>query len=177
MKDKKTIKVLLDVFNRREDLQKSFPEVSRRDYTRLLDWALAVCEKLWDDSDYENLIPYIQFFKFEKDKRKIYSKIERFSVFQNTFHLIGSLITNKNIIDLYLRTKSMELIKINFKKKGNQYRFDVKGNFDGNLISLLKSKFLMDTEKDGTLEIENVFEASHEDDPAHMLTPKFKKTT
>jgi len=69
----------------------------------------------------------------------------------------------------------MELIKINFKKKGSQYRFDVKGNFDGNLISLLKSKFLVYTEKDGTLEIENVFEASHGDDPAHMLTPKFKK--
>ena len=54
----KTMLRLLDVFAGRKDLQKAFPEVLSQNYGRLLEWALGVVQKRWEDSDYDTLKPF-----------------------------------------------------------------------------------------------------------------------
>ena len=46
---------LLDVYGRRTDLRKSFPEAAAHEYTNLLRWASGVAEGSWEDSDQTTL--------------------------------------------------------------------------------------------------------------------------
>jgi len=46
---------LLDLYVRRKDLQRAFPEVLSKNYDRLLEWALGVVQKRWEDSDHNTL--------------------------------------------------------------------------------------------------------------------------
>jgi hypothetical protein len=61
--------VLLDVYERRADLQKSFPEVQGGQYGRLFEWANGVCVQKWRDMDYEILFPHLRWYSAHRDSR------------------------------------------------------------------------------------------------------------
>lgn len=61
--------VLLDVYERRADLQKSYPEVERGQYCRLVEWADGVCVQKWRDLDYETLVPFLRWYSAQTDSR------------------------------------------------------------------------------------------------------------
>jgi SAM-dependent methyltransferase len=54
---------LLEVYERRRDLQEAFPEVMIKDYRRLLEWACGTVKKRLEDSDYGILKPYEKQFE------------------------------------------------------------------------------------------------------------------
>lgn len=59
-------RVLLDTYKMRPDLQSTFPEVGNGDCSRLIDWAVGVCEQRWPDGDYLSLRPYTKWFVAQK---------------------------------------------------------------------------------------------------------------
>jgi hypothetical protein len=61
--------VLLDIYERRADLQNSFPEVKRGQYRRLIEWANGVCIQEWRDADYETLVPYLRWYSAHRSRR------------------------------------------------------------------------------------------------------------
>ena len=44
---------LLEIYERRIDLQEAFPEVMSKDYRRLLEWACSNVQKKWEDDDFD----------------------------------------------------------------------------------------------------------------------------
>jgi len=57
------LKVLLDSFKRRKDLQDTFPEVNEGQYQALINWAAGVSEKHWIDKDSELLGKFKDWYK------------------------------------------------------------------------------------------------------------------
>jgi hypothetical protein len=58
----RALAILLDVYQRRADLQNAFPEAIDSEYSRLIDWALGVSARRWQDADYETLRPYAKWY-------------------------------------------------------------------------------------------------------------------
>lgn len=63
--------LLLNVHRRRPDLQNAFPEVKDGEYSRLIDWALGVNARRWEDADYEILRPYAKWYSIIGNKERI----------------------------------------------------------------------------------------------------------
>jgi SAM-dependent methyltransferase len=66
-----SIHVLLKLYKKRADLQKTFPEVREGDLKRLIDWAAGVTMRKWVDSSYTILQPFTDLYSKDIIKRKI----------------------------------------------------------------------------------------------------------
>lgn len=67
--------LLLRIFYMRLDLQREFPQVFSKKYRKLLEWALGVAEKRWDDSAYYTLKPCHECFKTLLSMSEIHDSI------------------------------------------------------------------------------------------------------
>lgn len=50
-KNEESLSFLLSLYQKREDLQDSFPEVESKDYQALINWAAGVSSKRWKDTE------------------------------------------------------------------------------------------------------------------------------
>ncbi len=57
-----SLKKLLEVFEKRNDLKASFPEVECGNLQALINWAAGVSNKRWPDEDYELLKEYTTWY-------------------------------------------------------------------------------------------------------------------
>ena len=62
--------ILLDLHQRRPDLQSAFPEAIDSECSRLINWALGVCARRWHDADYETLRPYGKWYSILSDQER-----------------------------------------------------------------------------------------------------------
>jgi Glycosyl transferase family 2 len=63
--------ILLDVYQRRPDLHKAFPEVKNSEHSLLIDWALGVSARRWDDADCETLRPYEEWYSALSNRERV----------------------------------------------------------------------------------------------------------
>jgi hypothetical protein len=72
---------VLELYDCRVDLQQAYPEVRNGDLVRLIGWTAGVSTQKWEDSSYESLRPYAQWFSQSVDQRlKALSSLEKWSV-------------------------------------------------------------------------------------------------
>jgi len=70
LKEKKSIAALVAIYSKRIDLREVFPEVVTGDYTRLVEWAIAVCEGKIEDVENKNKA-LLQFLPDYKEYQKL----------------------------------------------------------------------------------------------------------
>jgi len=70
------LKKLLEVFEKRIDLKRTFPEVESGNYQALINWAEDVSKKKWMDIDYESLKNYINWYVEHKKEISIVDRIK-----------------------------------------------------------------------------------------------------
>jgi predicted O-methyltransferase YrrM len=56
------LKILLELYEQRADLQEVYPEVRDGDFRRLIDWAAGASTQKWKDSSYAILQPYAEWY-------------------------------------------------------------------------------------------------------------------
>ena len=61
--------LLLEIYRRRPDLQLTYPEAKDGKYSGLIEWAMAVSSRQWEDADYETLKPYTKWFATLAEKQ------------------------------------------------------------------------------------------------------------
>jgi hypothetical protein len=62
---------LLEIYDRRADLQKAFPEAGTREYPNLVRWALGTAEGRWEDADQAALQKHRQSYQFVADSGEL----------------------------------------------------------------------------------------------------------
>ena len=60
--------ILLDVYRWRPDLHNAFPEVKDGEYSQLIEWALNVSTRRWEDTDSRTLGPYAKWYSTLSDQ-------------------------------------------------------------------------------------------------------------
>jgi FkbM family methyltransferase len=62
--------LLLTLYRRRPDLQGAFPEVAEGERSRLIEWAVGVSTRAWEDGDYETLLQYAKWYSMINEQTK-----------------------------------------------------------------------------------------------------------
>ena len=65
------LELLLDIYNRRPDLQSAFPEVNQSNLRNLIEWAKNVVTNTFEDHDFSKLIPHGPRYVYEAMNFKI----------------------------------------------------------------------------------------------------------
>jgi hypothetical protein len=66
-----SLTTLLEIYGRRPDLQKAFPEADTREYANLIRWALGAAEGRWEDSDQSTLQKHRQSYQSLADSGEL----------------------------------------------------------------------------------------------------------
>ncbi len=74
--NEESLKKLLEVFEKRIDLKRSFPEVEFGNYQALINWAADVCNKKWEDISYQSLKKFLNWYTKNQNPVSISERIK-----------------------------------------------------------------------------------------------------
>lgn len=127
--DPQALRVLLELYDRRVDLQEVFPEVRNGDSRRLIDWAAGASTRKWKDSSYETLAPYSAWYSHNYTGNwpalsppaltdELWAALEKTSnKSANPIPVTLSVVRDRSAIDINLHLVTLSMLVIEFDLK------------------------------------------------------------
>ena len=142
------LKLLLEIYNKRSDLQASYPEVKNGDYTKIIQWAINVIEKRYKDEKTKKLLSvYLPWYKesfnslnfVKSTKKPIESKLEYQTFLKvKILDFLSQYTRIKTILDY---NSSLKGILSEIEEKGYQISSNVENQNDKNNLEKSITKF------------------------------------